>query len=99
MSSVNRVLRPKCPDIAKAMVLSGMFEIVIIVIIFIMLVFAAGYNNMPDPADDTEVIKKHKYINSLIIASAIVSLVLVGVGIWHLMSSNRLKECVPNTMS
>uniref|UniRef100_A0AAU8GCB9 Uncharacterized protein n=1 Tax=Faxonius propinquus nudivirus TaxID=3139431 RepID=A0AAU8GCB9_9VIRU len=93
-STINRFLKPECIDMSKAMAISGTIEIIIIVIIFIMLVFVASYNNMTPPATDEEIAAKAKYINGLVIASAVISLILVGVGIWHLMSSSKVKKCI-----
>lgn len=89
--------RTGCSEIGRSMMISGVTEIVIIAIVFIMLVFAAAYNNKADPTTAEDIEAKQKYINSLIVGSAIVSLVLVAVGIWHLIASNNVKKCITLT--
>lgn len=94
MSAATRFLKPQCQDAAKSVNISGMIEIVIISIIFIMLIFAASYNNMTDPSTAEDIDKKEKYMNGLIISSAVISLILLGVGIWHVVTSGSLKKCL-----
>lgn len=93
-SSARNTFRTGCAEIGRSMMISGVTEIVVIVIIFIMLVFAAAYNNKADPTTAEEIEAKQKYINSLIVGSAIVSLILVAVGVWHLIASNNVKKCI-----
>lgn len=95
-STLRSFVKPACQDVAKAMGISGVIEIVIIVIIFIMLVFAAAYKNMPDPDLSDDIIAKAKYINGLVIASAIISIILLAVGIWHVVTANNVKKCILN---
>jgi len=93
-TSVRNSYRMGCNDVAKAMGISGIVEIIIIVCIFIILVFAAAYNNKADPSEAGEIEAKQKYINHLIVTAAIISLLLVGVGVWHLVASNNVKKCI-----
>ncbi|QLI62462.1 11K [Dikerogammarus haemobaphes nudivirus] len=94
LPSARSTFRTGCTEISKSMMISAIIEIVIITIIFIMLVFAAGYNNKADPTDAEEIAAKDKYISNLIVASAITSLILVLVGIWHIIAANNVKKCI-----
>lgn len=86
--------RTGCGEISKSMMLSAVIEIIIIVIVFIMLVVAASYNRLAEAVTDEEIAAKQKYINGLIVASAIISLILVAVGAWHIIAANNLKKCI-----
>ncbi len=93
-------IKPACAQIARSVQISAMIEIVVIVIIFIMLVFAASYNGAVNPVDTEEMAKKEKYINGLIISSAVISFILLAVGIWHVWTSGRMKtKCGFNNLS
>lgn len=96
MQSVRNLARPECLDISRSLTISGVVEIVIIAIIFIMLIFTAAYNNMykPDPGIVADVEKKAKYMNGMIISSAVLSCILLIVGIWHIYVANRAKGCI-----
>lgn len=91
--------RTGCSEVGKNMMISGIVEIIVIVIIFVMLIVAAAYNNKTDPTDPAEIEAKVKYMNNLIVGSAVVSLVLVAIGIWHLLASNAVRKCITNTSS
>ncbi|UBZ25679.1 11K virion structural protein [Carcinus maenas nudivirus] len=99
MNRARELIQPVCNDISKALQLSGGIEVIIIIIIFIMLVFAASYNNMYTPTLTEDVTKKADYINGLIIASAVLSTILMAVGIWHLYTSGKAKKCIQKTIA
>ncbi|UHB41834.1 11K virion structural protein [Macrobrachium rosenbergii nudivirus] len=94
MNRAQALIAPECNDVAKAMQLSGMIEIVVVAIVFIMLVFAASYNNMAKPTDTSDIAAKEKYINGLIIASAVIVTIALFVGIWHVYTSGKAKKCI-----
>lgn len=91
---MQRYFAPHCADISKAFMLSGGIEIAIISIVFIMLVFAASYNNMYNPQDDADSTKKEKYLNGLIITSSVFSCVMLIIGIWHVYVSGKARKCI-----
>ena len=94
MNRAQSLIQPECADIGKSFQVSGVIEIVIISIIFIMLIFAASYNNMTDPTEAEDVKKKEDYMNGLIISSAVLSTILLAVGVWHVYTSGRAKKCI-----
>ncbi|QBB28694.1 11K virion structural protein [Homarus gammarus nudivirus] len=98
-STASALMKPVCADIAKSMQLSGIIGIVVTVIIFIMLIFAAAYNNMYNPTDPDDIKKKDSYINSLIISSAIISIVCLATGIWHVYTSGKVKKCIDGNLT
>ncbi len=91
---MQRYFQPQCMDVAKAFMLSGGIEIALVSIVFIMLVFAASYNNMYNPQLTEDVTKKEKYLNGLIITSAVFSAVLLIIGIWHVYVSGKARKCI-----
>lgn len=94
MQSARNYLRPQCMDIGKSLQISAIIEIGLIAIIFIMLIFAASYNNMVSTTQLEDGKKKEKYINGLIISSAVLSTILLAVGIWHMFISGKAKKCL-----
>ncbi|UVX94950.1 11K [Callinectes sapidus nudivirus] len=94
MQRAQALIKPECMDVSKAFQLSGVIEVIIIAIIFIMLIFAASYNNMYNPTTTQDTDKKEKYINGLVISSAVLSTILFMVGIWHVWTSGKAKKCI-----
>lgn len=97
MQRATQLLRPECADISKAMMLSGSISVAVVAIIFIMLIFAASYNNMYNPTETADLDKKEKYLNGLIIASAVLTGLLIVVQIWHIYVSGKAKKCIERT--
>ena len=97
MQRAAQYLRPQCLDISKALMLSGGIEIAVIGIVFIMLCFAASYNNMWNPTTTDDVAKKEKYLNGIIITSCVFSALMLFVGIWHVYVAQKAKRCIEDT--
>ncbi|UOT91849.1 11K [Aratus pisonii nudivirus] len=94
MNRTSQYLRPECGDISKALMLSGGIEIALLAIVFIMIIFAASYNNMYNPTDTADLDKKEKYINGLIVTSAVIVGITLCIGIWHVYVSGKAKKCL-----
>ncbi|UBZ25586.1 11K virion structural protein [Crangon crangon nudivirus] len=93
------MFKPQCVDIAKGMQLSGTIEIVLVSIIFIMLMFGSVYNNSPAGSSEAEDAAKAQHINRIILMVTFMAFILMGVGIWHIIGTNRVKKCVLPTTS
>lgn len=91
---MQRYFQPQCMDVAKAFMLSGGIEIALVSIVFIMLVFAATYNNMYNPPAGDDGATKEKYLNGLIITSTVFCSVLLIIGIWHVYVSGKARKCI-----
>ncbi|AII15888.1 11K virion structural protein [Penaeus monodon nudivirus] len=97
MQTARTFIKPQCADIAKSLQMSAVIEIIFIAIVFTMLVVAATYNNVVKPTDLADQAKKEKYINGLIITSAVFSCILLIIGVWHMYVSGKAKKCIAVT--
>ncbi|UVT30885.1 11K virion structural protein [Penaeus vannamei nudivirus] len=97
MQTARSYMKLECTDISKSLQISAILQMMITAIIFIMLIFAASYNNMVNPTGDEGMEKKEKYINGLVISSAVISTLLFIIGVWHVYVAIKAKKCITTT--
>lgn len=76
------------------MIVSGISELIMIVITMILLVVALTYMFRVKASNEDEKTKKDKYVKGMMIGSTVVLSITMIIGIWHLLVSAKINKCI-----
>lgn len=93
-ANVLKRITPECASFGPTLMMSGTAQVVMLFVVLILLLVAIVYNLFSKPSDDAGKEKKLKYINGLMIGSAVVAGVSALIGLWHMAVAGKVKKCI-----